>query len=108
MLQKLPLLLEQSRAAIVARAQKDDAIVQGFFRFHLDELPDSLPEAVRTETTYTALAQALKPRGVAIHARKETAFQLVLDFTMGSDHSDELLAVKFRPNGSIDQIHHES
>ena len=108
MLKGLADLRKRGLAAIGTSAASDETTVRDFFQFHLEEVPDSLPEAVRAEATNDAFVGALVLCGVAIHADEDFAFQLVLDFSFGRQHSDELLAVKFSPDGSVRQVSHES
>lgn len=99
---------ERARAAIGVQAKGDDGTILDFFQFHLEEVPDCLPEEVRTKATNEAFLAALELVAVSIHADENAAFQLVLDFSFGRAHSDQVLAVKFRPDGEIDDICHES
>ncbi len=108
LLKDLAELRRQGRAAIAERADSDESIRRDFFEFHLEEVPDSLPATVRANPSNAAFVAALELCGVAIHAATDIGFQLVVDFSFGREHSDQLLAVKFAPDGSIRSLSHES
>lgn len=57
--------------------------------------------------TADALVAALELAGINLHQRADS-FELVLDFSFGREHSDELLAVKHSPDGAIVAVSHES
>ena len=104
----LPMLLDRGRAAIANEATNDPTIRRDFFQFHVEEVPECLPEAVRDQATNEAFAAALKLVGVGLHSDADCVFQIWLDYSYGREFSDELLSVKFRPDGSIQQVSHES
>ncbi len=108
MLNDLADLRTRGRAAIGTSAASDATIMRDFFQFHLNEVPESLPAAVRTEATNEAFVGALELCNVAIHADEELAFEIWLDFSFGREHSDELLSVKFGPDGLVRRVNHES
>ena len=108
LLDSLPELRRRARAAIGSAAESDATIMRDFFQFHVDEVPHALPQALRAGGTNGAFVEALELCSVAIHAHEHFAFQLVLDFSFGRQHSDELLVVKFDPDGVIHQVSHES
>lgn len=101
-------LEKRGRSAIAKEAKTDEAIMQDFFLFHLEEVPDCLPETVRTAATKEAFVEALTLVGVALHGDDKAAFQIVLDYGYGRDYSDQLLAVKFGPDREIWEVSHES
>lgn len=101
-------LRERARAAIASAAASGETIMRDFFQVHLDEAPGSLPAAVRAEATNEAFVGALEMCGVGVHAHEELAFHVVLDFSFGRAHSDQILAVKFSPDGAVCHVSHES
>ncbi len=108
LLSDLLTLRKRGRAAIADEAESDATIMRDFFLLHVEEVPECLPEAVRLTATNEAFVGALELVGVAIHPDDEASFQVVLDFSFGRDYSDQVLAVKFHPDGSIWQVSHES
>ncbi len=95
-------------AAIAAEAELDPTICRDFFEFHLSEVPGCLPPTVRENPTSQGYVDALLLVGVGIHSDDTRAFQIWLDFSYGRQFSDELLSVKFAPDGSVFAVSHES
>lgn len=99
----------RARAAIQA-AHAADATVRGYVDHHLDAVDADVLErlfgaAKPDDATFLARLELV---GVAIHPVKEEHFKLVLDYSLGRDVSDELLAVRFDEAGEVVAVTHES
>ena len=99
-----------ARARKAIAAERDD--VPGYIEFHLAELDDGVlrkifamdPSAVDRATFLARLDLV----GVALHAEKPAAFELVLDYSLGRKYSDQLLAVHFDVKGRAVCVSYES
>lgn len=99
-----------ARAREAIAAERDD--VPGYIEFHLEELDGGVlreafamdPSAVDRATFLARLDLV----GVAIHAQKPAAFELVLDYSLGRQYSDQLLAVHFDVKGRAVCVSYES
>lgn len=101
----------KARAAIRSALDGPDDTVRAYIEFHLEELTaeelESLfgvPKATILPTTFVAKLELV---GVAIHPAPG-AFKIVLDYSLGREVSDQLLAMTFDPNGRVIQLSHES
>ena len=82
-----------------------------YLAFHREELdPETLRTALRADPAGlddAAMLAQLDLVGVARHADDDT-FSLVLDYSLGRAVTDQLLAVKHGPDGSVTDTSHES
>ena len=104
----LPTLDLRAREAIAANADN----MPGYVTFHLEELDDAalhrLFDADRSAIDRAAFLAKLEVVGVNVHHRPESAFSLVLDYSLGRSYTDELLAVSFDMRGHVLAVTHES
>jgi hypothetical protein len=108
MLSELAALRTKARLAIHAEALADPTIRRDFFLFHLEEIPGALPGSLHAKSSDSDFIEVLKLSGVGIHEHTEVGFEIWLDFSYGREVTDELLSVKFVPDGSIRCVSHES
>ena len=85
------------------RERESDSIVSDFFEFHQEELPHVAPPG----SSLKQLIAALGLVGIGVHSNADS-FLVVLDFSFGRQHCDELLAVKFSPDRVVSAVSHES
>lgn len=104
----LPTLDLRAREAIAANTDNMPAYVT----FHLEELDDDvlrqLFDADRSAIGRAAFLAKLELVGVNVHHRPESAFSLVLDYSLGRSYTDQLLAVAFDMRGHVLAVTHES
>lgn len=101
----------RARAAIAATfTDPDDGTVRDFLDFHLEELePEVLARLVGVEVPpdRATLLASIALLGFAIHPRANGA-EIVVDYGVGRDVSDQVLAVAFEPSGAVRRVSHES
>ncbi len=104
----LPTLDVRARVAIDANVD----CVPSYITFHLEELTDAelqeLFGAHRSTIDRATFLARLDLVGVSVHARPPNAFSLVLDYSVGRAHTDQLLAVGFDTSGRAVGVTHES
>jgi hypothetical protein len=98
----------RAREAIDANADE----VPAYVTFHLEELEDGvlreLFDAERSRIGREAFLARLDLVGVSVHARAPNAFSVVLDYSVGTRFTDQLLAVRFDTDGRATAVSHES
>lgn len=98
-----------ARAREVIETNADE--VPGYIAFHLEELDDGvlreLFDADRSTIDRPAFLARLDLVGVSVHARSD-AFSLVLDYSVGKTHTDQILAVSFDTAGRAVTVSHDS
>jgi hypothetical protein len=105
----------RAREAIRVENEGGDGTVRGYAEFHLEELDaDVLMQIFGHETPErsaidrgTFLAK-LDLIGISVHARAPSGFSLVLDYSLGRSHTDQVLAVTFDMEGRVLAVNHES
>lgn len=110
LLDELETLDTHARGALRRELDADaEGTVAEYLQFHLDELgPDVMVNVLRGDpATPTALLEHVELCGVSAHTRLE-GFVLVLDYSPGRAHTDQLLAVSFDTAGTLTGITHES
>lgn len=105
---RLETLDARARQAIHA----DTSDVPAYVVFHLEELEDSVLREVfgaeRRAIHHAAFLARLDLVGVGVHARAPESFALVLDYSVGRAHTDQLIAVSFDTEGRAIGLSQES
>jgi hypothetical protein len=110
LLDDLERLDERARAAIAAELAQG-ATVADFVAFHLDELDANTLRKIFGSDVPREPAPALARLelvGAGLHASSPDSFALVLDYSFGQEHSDQLLAIRFDDSGTAVSVSHES
>ena len=98
----------RGRDILSRRLQNEDAVVVDFLDFHLEELVDELKAKLRVSTIDRGLLlEKLDLRSLGFHLG-EDGIEFWCDFSAGENFSDERLVVKFRANGELVEVAHES
>lgn len=102
----LPELVDQVRDMIAEELDQDGTNSQQFLHFHSNQLKEEQLEAVfgvrdKTQLTKDVFLKALKLGHVAIYPGQPERY-FVLDFTLGSHFTDELLVVAADEDGVVD------
>lgn len=85
-----------------------DGTVAEYLTFHLEEIPAIVATLLQGQpATALALFDRIELCGVGVHMRSE-GFALVLDYSPGRAHTDQLLAVSVDASGTPTSISHES
>ncbi|MFJ5957127.1 DUF2004 domain-containing protein [Paenarthrobacter sp. NPDC092416] len=105
-LRYLPELVEQVRDMIAEELDQDGTNSQQFLHFHSTQLKEEQLEAVfgvreKTQLTNEVFLNALKLGHVGIYPGQPERY-FVLDFTLGSHFTDELLVVAADEDGVVD------
>jgi hypothetical protein len=102
LLDDLETLDARARAALVERSA--DAVVADFVAFHREELaPDTARTLLGDATTPPEVIARLDLVGLGVRPDA-----VVLDYSFGKDHTDELLVVAFDRAGQVIRVTHES
>ncbi len=99
-------LVEQVRDMIAGELEQEGTNSQQFLHFHSTQLKEEQLEAVfgvrdRDELTHDVFLKALKLGHVAIYPGQPERY-FVLDFTLGSHFTDEVLVVAADEDGVVD------
>jgi hypothetical protein len=99
-------LVDQVRDMIAEELDQDGTNSQQFLHFHSSQLKEEQLEAVfgvrdKTQLTKDVFLKALKLGHVAIYPGQPERY-FVLDFTLGSHFTDELLVVAADEDGVVD------
>ncbi|MEZ2390037.1 DUF2004 domain-containing protein [bacterium RCC_150] len=102
----LPELVDQVRDRIAEELDQDGTNSQQFLHFHSTQLKDEQLEAVfgvrdKAQLTNDVFLKALKLGHVAIYPGQPERY-FVLDFTLGSHFTDEVLVVAADEDGVVD------
>ena len=100
----------RSRDAIAEDLERGaEGVVADFVSFHLEELGADTLRAIfgATDVSPSQALAHLERVGVAVHAAPPGC-SLVLDYSFGKGHSDQLLAVSFDASGRLIRVSHES
>lgn len=86
--------------------------VPSYVTFHLEELDDGVLreifDAHRSSIDRARFLARLDLVGVNVHARVPEGFSIVLDYSIGRAHTDQLLAVSFDTEGRALTVSQES
>ncbi|GAA2867529.1 DUF2004 domain-containing protein [Paenarthrobacter ilicis] len=102
----LPELVDQVREMIAEELDQDGTNPQQFLHFHCSQLKEEQLESVfgvkeKEQLTNDVFLKALKLGHVAIYPGQPERY-FVLDFTLGSKFTDELLVVAADEDGVVD------
>lgn len=102
----LPELVDQVREMIAEELDQDGTNPQQFLHFHCSQLKEEQLESVfgvrdKSQLTNDVFLKALKLGHVAIYPGQPERY-FVLDFTLGSHFTDELLVVAADEDGVVD------
>jgi hypothetical protein len=102
----LPELVDQVREMIADELDQDGTNPQQFLHFHSSQLKEEQLESVfgvrdKSQLTNDVFLKALKLGHVAIYPGQPERY-FVLDFTLGSHFTDELLVVAADEDGVVD------
>ena len=102
----LPELVDQVREMIADELDQDGTNPQQFLHFHSSQLKEEQLESVfgvrdKSQLTNDVFLKALKLGHVAIYPGQPERY-FVLDFTLGSHFTDELLVVTADEDGVVD------
>jgi hypothetical protein len=99
-----------ARARRAIEADTSDA--PAYVVFHLEELEVSILREIfgaeRSAISREAFLARLDLVGVGVHSVAPDAFSVVLDYSVGRTHTDQLLAVRFDAEGRAMGVSHES
>ena len=100
----------KARDILRQELQDENALVVTFLDFHLEEVEDEIKAKLQVSTIdRKLLLQRLDLRTIGFNLREtENAIEFHLDYCPGEEFSDELLVVKFRSNGDLIVVAHES
>ena len=83
--------------------QSDTRDVPAYVFFHLEELEDAVLREIfgaeRKAIDRAAFVARFDLVGVGVHAREPESFALVLDYSVGRAHTDQIIAVSFDMEG---------
>ncbi|AOY71173.1 hypothetical protein ARZXY2_1628 [Arthrobacter sp. ZXY-2] len=102
----LPELVDQVREMIAEELDQDGTNPQQFLHFHCSQLKEEQLESVfgvrdKSQLTNDVFLKALKLGHVAIYPGQPERY-FVLDFTLGSHFTDEVLVVAADEDGVVD------
>lgn len=100
----------KAREAILADLMLgDEGMTAAFVAFHLEELDADTVSAIfgPDEITPSEALERLQLVALGVH-RAKAYVSLNLDFSFGTQHTDELLVVRFDSKGTITGVSHES
>lgn len=91
----------QARAQILHYLQNTD---QGYFQYHVEKMQEEVPQSL------PAFVEALELMAVSLwHTpEQDEASDIVVDYMIDPNESEEILAVHFRLDGSIAEVAWES
>lgn len=99
---------QRSRQELLSSLSSKDSTVADFIEFHLDELGSEVRAKIgQAKVDQKAFMSALELCGVAFHKQSD-GLKVVFDYSIGTEISDALLAVKFSNTGVLLSIAHES
>lgn len=95
----LEAMAQTAASAIRDAAAEIGSVAADVLAFHRDEAPDAVPADLNAEPI-PKLAGALALVGVGVHSVEPNRYQIVLDFSLGRDRSDQVVAATFTPEVS--------
>jgi Protein of unknown function (DUF2004) len=99
---------QRSRQELLKSLNGKDSTVADFIEFHLDELGSEVCAKIGlAKVDQKPFMSALELCGVAFHKQSD-GLMAVFDYSIGTEISDALLAVKFSNTGVLLSIAHES
>ena len=100
----------KARKILHQKLQDENTLVVDYLDYHVEEVANEIKDKLQVSNIdQNLLLQSLDLRAIGFHLEEaDHSINLCLDYCPGEEFSDQLLVVKFRENGDLIEVAHES